>query len=70
MKTYKLNGIEYYTVAFSKGDAVEVFWLHGIGVTETNVVETDIEPNREAIGNVFRSLVEMEEFNTEYGFGD
>jgi hypothetical protein len=33
MKTYKLNGLEYYTCASNKKDACEIFWLYKIGVT-------------------------------------
>lgn len=63
MKVYQLNGIEYYCVAFSKGDALILFWANKIGVTLENIVETDIEPDRDAIGKVFRSKEELESFS-------
>lgn len=66
MKTYKLNGLEIYTVAFSKKDAVLVFLANKIGVTEQNITETDIQPNRDAIGKVFRSLEELTNYEVEY----
>lgn len=66
MKTYKLKGLDYYTVAFSKEDAVGIFWLDSIGVTENDLIETDIKPNREAIGKVFKSLDELQSFEAEY----
>ena len=66
MKTYKLNGLEIYTVAFSKKDAVLVFLANKMGVTEENVTETDIQPNRDAIGKVFRSLEEYNNFKKNY----
>jgi hypothetical protein len=66
MKTYKLNGLEYYTVAFSVTDAVGTFWKNGIGVTEKNITETDIDPNRDAVGKVFKSLDELLNFEIEY----
>lgn len=66
MKTYKLNGLEIYTVAFSKKDAVLVFLANKIGVTEQNITETDIQPNRNAIGKVFRSLEELTNYEVEY----
>lgn len=59
MKTYQLNGLDIYTVAFNKKDAVMVFLANKIGVTEQNITETDITPNRNAIGKVFRSLKEL-----------
>lgn len=66
MKTYKLNNLEIYTVAFNKEDAVLVFLTNRIGVTVENVVKTDIEPNRDAIGKVFRNLEELISFEVEY----
>lgn len=66
MKTYKLNELEIYTVAFSKKDAVLVFLANKIGVTEENVIETDIQSNRDAIGKVFRSLEELTDYEVEY----
>lgn len=66
MKTYKLNGLEIYTVAFDKKDAVIIFLANKIGVTEEDVIETDIEPNRDAIGKVFRSLEELTNYEVEY----
>ena len=66
MKTYKLDGLEYYTVAFDKNDAALSFIINKIGVTSSDIVETDIEPNRAAIGRVFRSLTEFESFEIEY----
>lgn len=66
MKTYKLNGLEIYTVAFSKKDAVLLFLANKIGVTEENVIETDIQSNRDAIGKVFRSLEELTDYEVEY----
>lgn len=66
MKTYKLNGLEIYTVAFNLKDALLVFLANKIGVTESNIIETDIEPNRDAIGTVFRSLEELTSFEIEY----
>lgn len=65
MKTYKLNGLEIYTVAFSKSDAVLVFLANRMGVTEKDVTETDIEPNRDAIGQVFRSLNDLVSYEVE-----
>lgn len=61
MKVYKLKELEYYTVAFSKGEAVTLFWKNNIGVTVDNIEETDITPNREAIGSVFKNLESMQE---------
>lgn len=66
MKTYQLNGLEIYVVAFSKQDAVSVFWANKIGVTQDDVIETDIEPNRDAIGKVFRSLDELINYEVDY----
>lgn len=66
MKTYKLSGLEIYTVAFNKKDAVLVFLANKIGVTEENVIETDIQPNRDAIGKIFRSLEELTNYEVEY----
>ena len=66
MKTYKLNGLEIYTVAFSKKDAVLVFFANKMGVTEENIIETDIQPNRDALGKVFRSLEELTNYEVEY----
>ena len=66
MTTYKLDGLEFYTVAFSKSDAVIIFLVNKIGVTEKNVLETEIEPNRDAVGKVFRSLQELNEYEVEY----
>lgn len=66
MKTYKLEGLEYYTVAFSKEEAVSIFWLHSIGITEKNLIETNIKPNRDAIGKVFKSLDELQNFELNY----
>ena len=65
MKTYKLNGLEIYTVAFNKTDAMLVFLANKIGVTEANITETDIEPNRDAIGSVFRSLEALQNYEVE-----
>jgi hypothetical protein len=66
MKTYKLNGLEYYTCASNKADACGVFWVNKIGVTHDDIVETDIPPNRDAIGKVFKSLEEYNSFEVEY----
>ena len=66
MKTYKLNNLEIYTVAFNKEDALLIFLANKIGVTTENIVETDIEPNRDAIGKVFRNLEELISFEVEY----
>lgn len=66
MKTYQLKGLEYFFCAFSKSDVIAVCWLSGIGVTENDVVETDITPNRDAVGRVFKSLQEYENFEVEY----
>lgn len=65
MKTYKLNGIEYYTVAFNKKDAMCTYLLNSIGVTTDDIIETDIEPNRDAIGKVFTSLEELNDFTLD-----
>lgn len=56
MKVYQLSGLEMYTVAFSKEDAVWYFILNSIGVTQDNVIETNITPNSEFIGKVFHDL--------------
>jgi len=56
MKTYKLNGLEYYTCAFTKEEAVLIFISNKIGITTYNIHETDIKPNRDAIERVFKSL--------------
>lgn len=66
MKTFKLNGVEIYTVAFNKSDAVLVFMINKIGVTEANIIETDIEPNRDALGKVFRNLEELINYEVDY----
>lgn len=66
MKTYKLKELEIYTIAFSKRDAMCVFIVHKIGVTEENIMETDIPPNRDAIGKVFQSLKELTSYEVEY----
>jgi len=66
MKTYKLNGLEIYIVAFNKKDAVLVFLANKIGVTEENVTKTNIQPNRDAIGKVFKSLEELTNYEVEY----
>lgn len=66
MKTYKLNGLEIYTVAFNKTDAVLIFLSNKIGVTPLDISETEIEPNEDAIGKVFRSLDELINYEVEY----
>lgn len=66
MKVYKLNGLEKYTVAFSKEDAVFIFILSGMGITVKNVIETDIKPNRDAVGSVFDSVKDLQEYFVEY----
>lgn len=66
MKTYKLEGLEKYTVAFSKEDAVFVFLANKIGVTVDNIIELDTQPNRDAIGKVFISLTDLQDFEIEY----
>lgn len=66
MKTYKLIGIPYYTVSFSIKDALFTFLLNKIGVTESNIEETDILPNRDAFGKVFKTLEEYENFEINY----
>ena len=66
MKTYKLDGLEYYTVAFSKVDACIIFIANRIGVTPEDIIETDIEPNRDAVGRVFKSLEDLQNFEIEY----
>jgi hypothetical protein len=66
MKTYKLNGLEYYTCAFNKQDACVVFLVNKIGVTHDDIVETDIAPNRDAVGKVFKSLEQYNSFEIEY----
>lgn len=60
MKTYKLKGLDYYTVAFSPEDAVFTFLANKIGVTVKDIEEADIEPNRDALGRVFRSREELD----------
>lgn len=66
MKTYKLKGLEYYCVAFDKIDAVFVFLANKIGVTENNVEETSFEPNGDAVGRVFRSIEELNNFKIKH----
>lgn len=66
MKVYKLDALEYYTVAFSKEDAVFIFLLNNIGVTINNLVETEFAPNRDAIGKLFTSLEELNSFEIDY----
>lgn len=66
MKVYKLNGLEIYTIAFNRNDAVLIFLANKMGVTAKNVSETDIEPNRDGLGRVFRSLEELSNFEIEY----
>jgi len=66
MKTYKLIGLPYYTVSFDVKDALFTFLLNKIGVTESNIEETTIEPNRDAFGKVFKSLEEYENFEINY----
>lgn len=66
MKVYKLKGVQKYTVAFSKKDALITFFHNRIGVTESNIIETDLEPNRDAIGKVFDSIEELNNFYVEY----
>ena len=56
MKVYQLFGLEMYTVAYSKEDAVWFFILNSIGVTQDNVVETNLHPNGEFLGKVFNDL--------------
>jgi len=58
MKTYKLNGLEYYTCAFSKADACHTFINNKMLVTPADIIETDIQSNRDSIGKVFKSLDE------------
>lgn len=65
MKTYKLDGLEYYTVAFSKKDAVFRFLMNKIGVTENNLIEVNIEPNRDGLGRIFKNLNDLITFNVE-----
>jgi hypothetical protein len=65
MKTFKLKGIPYYLCAFSIADAVMVCWANKVGVLSENIEETDIEPNRDAIGMVFSSLEEYENYTVE-----
>lgn len=66
MKIYKLNGLEKYTVAFNKEDAVFIFLANKIGVTVENIIELDVTPNRDAIGKVFNYLTELQDFELEY----
>lgn len=66
MKTYKLIGLDFYTAAFSKVDAALVFLANKIGVLPSNIEETDIEPNRDAVGRVFRSLEDYKNFEIAY----
>jgi len=65
MKTFKLIGLEYYLCCFSKKEAVSVFWINKIGVCEENIEETNIEPNRDAVGIVFKSLNDYINYTTE-----
>lgn len=53
MKVYQIKGLELYTVAFSKEDAVATFWVNRIGLTEKDIIETDLLPDRENIGRVY-----------------
>ena len=62
MYIYKLNNLEFYTVAFNKKDAIITFLHNKIGVTEKDVIETDIEPNRDALGKVFKNLDELKNY--------
>lgn len=66
MKTYKLIGLPYYTIAFDVKDALFTFLLNKIGVTESNIEETTIEPNRDAFGKIFKSLEEYQNFEINY----
>ena len=66
MKTYKLNGLDIYTVAFNRTDATVIFLINRIGVVPENIIETDITPKEEAIGKVFRSLEEYNNFKKNY----
>lgn len=59
MKVYKLKGIDYYTVAFSKEDAIVIFYLNKIGVTVENIEETNLTPDRNKIGKFFKSLEDL-----------
>lgn len=63
MKTYKLIGLDYYTVAFSLEDAVMVFLANRIGVTINDIEVSDIEPAEEALGKVLRSREELDALN-------
>lgn len=65
MKTYKLKGIEKYTVAFDISDAKIVFWINKIGVLETDIEEIDTQPNRDAIGKVFDSIDALQDYYIE-----
>lgn len=65
MKIYKLIGVEKYTVAFNKEDAVLVFLVNKIGVTTSDLMEIDITPNRDAIGKVFISLLDLQDYEVE-----
>jgi hypothetical protein len=52
--------------AFSIKDAVIICLANKIGVTTANIEETDIEPNRDAVGKVFKSLEDYQNFEIEY----
>lgn len=66
MKIYKLKELDYFTVAFSKTDAVFVFLSNKIGVTEENIEELEFPPNRDAIGNIFVSLQDLNDYEINY----
>lgn len=65
MKTFKLKGIDYYLCCFNIKEAVSIFWINKIGVREENIELTDIEPNRDAIGIVFKNLSDYLNYTTE-----
>lgn len=63
MKTFKLEGLEYYTCATTKTEAQLVFFSNKMAVAEKKIEETSIKHNPDAVGQVFKSLEEYENFN-------
>ena len=63
IKTYQLKGMDFYAVANSKQGAVMIFLENRIGITENNLIETDIKTGSNSFGKFFTSLRELENQN-------
>ena len=65
MTVYKLKGLDVYVTAYDKDSAATFLWLDGIGVTIENIDSTEINPNHDNIGKVFRNIAELVNHSTD-----